>query len=76
MAIIASGARYDPINGLQAVIVITDDNGGKTSDINPHQDQAASTGHIWVPIPAATYTTFTKPQDLLTYVIANLPVIL
>ena len=68
MAILASGVRYDPINGIQATIVVTDDNNGKASDINPHIQQAANLGHIWINIPPTTYSAFSSPQDIAAFV--------
>jgi hypothetical protein len=68
MAIIAAGVRYDPINGIQATIVVTDDNGGKASDLNPHILHAAQAGHTWINIDAATYSAFTDPKQFVAYI--------
>lgn len=69
MAILAAGVRYDQNGIVQAVIVITDDDGvGHPDHLNPHKLHAASQGHRWLNIPAALYETFKNPQDLADHI--------
>ena len=72
MQIIATGARFDPVTQtVQAVVVVTDENGGHVDHLNPHKLDAAALGHRWVDIPVATYLGFKKRSDLEAHVAAN-----
>ena len=75
MAIIAAGARHDPVtNTVQAVVIITDDDGlGHPDQLNPHKLNAAERGHNWVEIPSHVYNQFNHHNDLIEHVTRNIP---
>lgn len=70
MAVIAAGARFDPQSKtIQAVVVITDDDGnGHPDHLNPHKLLAAQHGHVWVDIPQAIYKNFLTRADVEAYI--------
>lgn len=70
MAVIAAGARYDPVSQTiqETVVVIEEDlynrgRHGVISDIDIWKLRTAALGHRWVHIPPLTYTAFTCPED-------------
>lgn len=73
MAVVAAGVRYDPVNrSIQAVIVITDDDGlGHVDHLKPHKLHAAHAGHAWIDIPAHVYESFKHREDLEAHVAAQ-----
>jgi hypothetical protein len=68
MTIIAAGARYDKSNGLQCVVIITDENNGHTSHLEPHKLHAAKLGHMWVNIEPEVYNSFKNHDDLVEHI--------
>jgi LmbE family N-acetylglucosaminyl deacetylase len=65
MKILAAGVRYDQNKVIQAVVVITDEDGlGHPDHLNPHKLHAAKLGHGWLNIDPETYGAFKHRADL------------
>lgn len=65
MTILAVGLRYDENKVIQAVVVITNDDGkGHPHHLNPHRSHAERLGHGWLDINPDIYRTFQNREDL------------
>lgn len=73
MAIIAAGARYDLLKGLQAIVIITSDNGGHPNHLTPHKKHAEKLGHHWIDIEPDVYNSFASHTDLVAHIRKMLP---
>lgn len=75
MEIIAAGVWYSHSDkSVQSVVIITDSDGnGRPEHLNPHRQSAQNKGDGWIEIPASVYSIFTSVDDLVSWIVINVP---